>query len=89
MQPTSQPQRRPRLSTTQADVLVCLAKGMSNQEIAESLMFSPHTVASVLSRLMKRLGLRNRTELAILAIHWGLLTVEEAAQAIEERRRDD
>lgn len=46
--------------------LICRAK--SNKEIACELQLSEGTVKEYLYRLFKKVGLRNRTELAILAL---------------------
>ena len=54
-----------RLSKRQVQLLAALAQGLSNQEIAEHLGISEHTVKVHLWRLFRRLGVKSRTQ----AIH--------------------
>ena len=48
-------------------LLQLVGKGLSNAEIAEELSLSPATVKSYISRLLSRLGARDRAQLVILA----------------------
>ena len=50
-----------------------MARGHTNQAIADQLFLSVKTVESYRSRLMSKLGLRNRAELTRLALELGLL----------------
>lgn len=52
----------PRLST----VARLLAAGNTNKQIARHLELSPHTVKDYVDDLIKRFGVRNRTEVAVL-----------------------
>lgn len=54
-----------RLSKRQVQLLAALDQGLSNQEIAEHLGISEHTVKVHLWRLFRRLGVKSRTQ----AIH--------------------
>ena len=49
------------------NVLREVARGSSNEEIAETLFISPATVKTHVSHLMQKTGFKNRTELAIEA----------------------
>jgi len=55
------------LTRRQLDVLRCVAKGMTNKEIARNLGIAPGTVKIHLATLFDRFGAANRTELVILA----------------------
>lgn len=55
------------LTRRQLDVLRCVAKGMSNKQIARNLGIAPGTVKIHLANLFGRFGAANRTELVILA----------------------
>ncbi len=55
------------LTTREIDVLKCVAKGMSNKQIAETLFISTTTVRSHVSSMIRKLDLENRTQLAIYA----------------------
>ena len=67
-QPRSAPALRPldRLTDRQREVAELVAQGLSNEEIAGRLFLSLATVKSHLTTMMRRLGVRSRTELAIL-----------------------
>jgi two-component system, NarL family, response regulator LiaR len=64
------------LTERELDVLNLLAKGLSNQEIAESLHLSEGTVRNYLSTLFSKLGVSDRTKAAVLAIQHGLVSLE-------------
>jgi DNA-binding NarL/FixJ family response regulator len=67
---------RDRLSTLTArenDVLLALARGLSNAEIGRELFMSEATVKAHVSRLLAKLDAANRVQVAILAHDAGLL----------------
>ena len=66
---------RPRdgLSQREQEVLVLLAQGHTNQQIADKLFLSVKTIESYRSRLMSKLGFSNRAELTRFALEAGLL----------------
>lgn len=47
------------------EIIRLVAEGMNNKEIAENMFLSEGTVRNYLSHVLEKLGLRNRTELAI------------------------
>jgi DNA-binding NarL/FixJ family response regulator len=55
------------LTAAEARVLELAGKGMTNAEIAERLFVVETTVKFHLSRIYKKLGVRNRTEAALWA----------------------
>jgi len=61
------------LTKRQLEILACLAKGMSNKEIAKNLSISENTVKTHLKVLMVELDCSNRTEAGVLAEKLGLL----------------
>ncbi len=61
------------LTPREQEVLEMLAEGRSNDEIAEALTISRHTVARHRENLMRKLGLHNRSELVKYAIRKGLI----------------
>ena len=61
------------LSRRETDVLVRMAAGQSNDEIAETLFLSPHTVKQHTSAIYRKLGVRKRIEAVRRAESLGLL----------------
>jgi len=62
------------LSEREREVLLMLARGHTNQQIADSLFLSVKTIESYRARMMTKLGLKDRAELTRYAIDTGLLT---------------
>jgi two-component system, NarL family, response regulator LiaR len=60
------------LTGREQEVLALVARGFSNQKIAETLVISEKTVKSHVSSLLGKLGLGDRTQLAIYAFKSGL-----------------
>ena len=61
-----------RLSAREREVLAALADGLSNMELAERLFISERTANRHLSNIFTKLGVRNRTSAARIAIEAGL-----------------
>lgn len=55
------------LTARELDILLLLAQGMSNEEIAEELVLEVSTVKSHLARMMPKLGVRSRLQAAVWA----------------------
>lgn len=49
-----------------------LAKGCCNKDIGNQLKYTPATVKKYVYRCMKKLGVSNRTQLAVLAHNYGI-----------------
>lgn len=56
------------LTQRETEVLRLLTKGMSNREIAENLSISIQTVKSHVSSILEKLGARDRTQAAVIAL---------------------
>lgn len=65
---------RPALSPRENDVLRCLVRGLANKEIADFLGLAEPTVKMHLVSLFEKLGARDRTQAAMLAVQRGLLS---------------
>ncbi|MFB7373506.1 response regulator [Streptomyces sp. NPDC056222] len=66
-------ERLAALTTREREVLVLVAGGHSNDEIAERLEVSPLTVKTHVNRTMAKLGARDRAQLVVTAYESGLV----------------
>jgi len=69
----AEPALSERLSSREREVLQLIAGGLSNTEIAARLSLSEGTVKNHVSRILGKLGARDRVHAARLATEWGLL----------------
>ncbi|PRX99790.1 response regulator transcription factor [Allonocardiopsis opalescens] len=71
------PDPSPRLNALterEREVMALVAAGLSNDEIAARLVLSPATAKTHVSRIMTKIGARDRAQLVVLAYESGLAT---------------
>ena len=71
---------RSPLSAREREIVALVAQGYKNKEMAEKMFISEQTVKNHLHNIFDKLGVSDRLELALYAIHKGLHLAGEAAQ---------
>ena len=64
------------LSRRESEILVLVAKGASNKEIARDLHISSNTVKVHMRNIFAKIGANSRTEAAMYAVNAGLVEIE-------------
>ena len=67
------PQALNELTDREREVMTLVAAGRSNDEIAEALVITPATAKTHVSRVMAKLGARDRAQVVVLAYETGLV----------------
>jgi NarL family two-component system response regulator LiaR len=78
--PSNLPPADEPLTEREIEVLIFVARGYSNQDIANALCISERTVRTHVSNILSKLHLANRTQAALYAIKEGLTNLEEASK---------
>jgi two-component system, NarL family, response regulator LiaR len=74
--PDNMPLTEDPLTEREVDVLKQVARGLSNDEIAEVLVVSERTVRTHVSNILGKLHLANRTQAALYALREGITTLD-------------
>jgi DNA-binding NarL/FixJ family response regulator len=76
---TPEPRTVDSLTDREREVLVLVAQGLSNQQIADSLVISERTARTHVSNILGKLGVASRTQAALLAIREGITPAPPAS----------
>jgi NarL family two-component system response regulator LiaR len=76
--PLEQPPSPEPLTEREVEVLQLVARGQSNQEIAEMLVISEATARTHVSHILRKLHLASRTQAALYALREGLASLDDA-----------
>jgi DNA-binding NarL/FixJ family response regulator len=71
-----------RLTEREREVLALIARGMCNIEIAGELYVSQATVKTHVARVLRKLGLRDRTQAVVAAYDLGIVRPRNADQVL-------
>jgi len=74
------PESPEALTARETEVLELLARGHANKQIASSLYVSEKTVKAHVSAILKKLGVRSRTQAALHAVETGLVSTDDLAE---------
>lgn len=61
------------LTRREKEILVLIAQGLTDKEIAEKIFLSPHTIIAHRKNILSKLGLKNKVEIARFAMDWGIM----------------
>ena len=76
---------QPRLSPKETAIITCITKGMRNKEIAWQLGTSEQVIKNYLRKIYDKLGIADRLELALYALHNKIIKADADEVAVVQR----
>ena len=77
------------VSPREGELIMLVAQGLKNREIAKAMSITEGTVKVYLSRLFEKLGVRDRVELVLVGLRNLQGAVEQGAPAVSDRPHSD
>ena len=74
------PEGPEELTPSETGILKRVARGQANKEIARDLFVEERTVKSHVTSILRKLGVKSRTQAALYAIRTGLVSVDELSE---------
>jgi two-component system, NarL family, response regulator LiaR len=74
------PDRPEPLTARETEVLRLLARGRANRQISSELFIEEKTVKTHVSSILRKLGVRSRTQAALHAVRTGVVTLDELGE---------
>lgn len=74
------PESPEALTDRETDVLKLMARGKANKQIASELFVEEKTVKAHVSSILRKLGVRSRTQAALHAVRAGLVSIEDLSE---------
>jgi two-component system, NarL family, response regulator LiaR len=74
------PESPDSLTARETEILMLIARGKANKQIASELYLSEKTVKAHVSSILMKLGVQSRTQAALHAVKTGLVSIEELGE---------
>lgn len=74
------PESPDALTARETEILMLLARGKANKQIASDLYVSEKTVKAHVSAILMKLGVQSRTQAALYAVRTGLVSLDELGE---------
>ena len=76
-QPLQKNENDESLSEREREIVICIARGMSNKDVADKLFISINTVLTHRKNIFRKLDIHSISGLTIYAVVNGLITLDE------------